>query len=175
MTPDEVQRRANDAALQAVAHALTAAEREQFLAKTSRWPGMNGADVADILELTVDHDLYLEETEPFFEAHEADLPPDTQAKIYALHALIILDQLPTLSRVLKLLSRAGVLDTEHEVKVRDLITEEVADAMARAWDLEHCTEPNTPELSRRQALLLARHAMSRLHTIRERDHIDPLS
>ena len=174
MTPDQLRDRERHAALMAVASALTAAEREQFVAKVWLWPGMAGADVADVLDLTVEHDEFLDKTEPFFEAHMAGLP-DTPGNIFALHALIILDQRLTLSRVLKLLFRAGVLDTEYEAAVRNIVVEEVADDMSRAWDLSYCTEPNTPKITANQALLMARHAMSRLHTIRERDHIDPLS
>jgi hypothetical protein len=175
MTPDQLRGRERHAALMAVAHALTAAEREQFVAKVWLWPGMAGADVADILDLTVEHDEFLDKTEPFYAQLAPGAVPAGPALIFALHALIILDQRLTLSRVLKLLFRAGVLDTEYEAAVRNIVVEEVADDMSRAWDLSYCTEPNTPKITANQALLMARHAMSRLHTIRERDHIDPLS
>jgi hypothetical protein len=176
MTPDQMQERERHTALMAVAHALTADERAQFLAKTSRWRGMDGAEVADILDLTVEHDEFLGQTEPFFTEHDAMMPDGLNyAPLYAAHALIILDQRLTYGRVMKLLFRAGVLDTEHEAQVRNFIVEEVAGEMARAWDLNYCTEAGAPKLGRLDALSMARHAMSRLSVIRDRDHIDPLS
>ena len=58
-------------ALLAVARALTEDETRQLLANTAaRWPRCAGADVADILDLTDNHGLFLETTEPFFEARQ---------------------------------------------------------------------------------------------------------
>lgn len=172
-----VQRQAEEerhAALMAVAHSLTAAEREQFLAKASHWRGLPaGADVADVLDMTTDHDEFLDQTEPFYEAH-TDLP-GMPGVIFALHVLIILGQKLTVPAVLRLLLRAGLLDTAHEGEVRNLIVEEVADDLQRSWNLAHGTSATAPRLDDQMAAQLARHAIARLALIRDRDGIDPLT
>lgn len=177
LSAQRMQAEEQHAALMAVEHALTATQQLAVCAEAfRRWPRMRGAKVADILDITVDHDMFLDQTEPFFELHGDELPDGLNyAPIYAAHALIILGERLNVPAVLKLLFRAGVLDTGHEVAVRNIIVDEVADEMTRAWDLNYCTEPNTPKLDQHQALLMARHAMSRLSVIRDRDHIDPLS
>ena len=177
MTPDQMHREEQHAALMAVQHALTADETARFMdGAIRRFPAFEaeGVTPADVLDYTANYDAFLGLTEPFYEQHEAELPA-VPARIFALHALVILGERLTVSRVLKLLFRAGVLDEEHEAKIRNLLAEEVAVEMMRAWGLEYGTEPNMPELDPDRALLLARHAMSRLAAIRERDHIDPLS
>lgn len=117
-TPEELdrmtreQRDRNDKALSAVARAVTDGGGEaRFLHVTGeRWPRLRGAQVADVLEMTVDRDMFLPITEPFFEAHEAELPP-VPAVLYALHALIILDGIdgarPPLDRLMLMLAKAG--------------------------------------------------------------------
>jgi hypothetical protein len=112
MTSEQTHRNEQHAALMAVAHALTAAEREKFLAKTSRWRGMDGADVADVLDMTVDHDMFLDTTEPFFEKFADQIPSyeGNHAALYAVHAVIILSQRLTPARVASLLQRAGVVE-----------------------------------------------------------------
>ncbi len=98
-------------ALLAVARALTEDETRQLLANTAaRWPRCAGADVADILDLTDNHDLFLETTEPFFEARQGDLP-DVRGLRYAAHALIILGRELTVPALLDLMGRAGLITT----------------------------------------------------------------
>jgi hypothetical protein len=171
MTPDQMQRAERDAALNAVAHALTMKERQQFLAAVARqWPRLVGAHVNDVLEYTTDYDLFLGQTEPFYAQLPVDFPGGP-AVIFALHALIILGQPLTTTRVLKLLIRAGVIDDSPEV--RDAVVAEVAGELASTWNLAHCTQVGYA-LDEGLAVQLARHAMSRLCVIRDRDHIDPL-
>jgi hypothetical protein len=98
-------------ALMAVAGALTDNERAAILARSSTWPGMNGAGVADVLDMTVSYDEFLSQTEPFYESLPPDFPggPGT---IFALHALILLRQPLTVEAVLELLVRAGLVKAE---------------------------------------------------------------
>jgi hypothetical protein len=121
MTPLQMQQAAHHAELTAVAHALTADERAQFLAKTSRWPGMDGAEVADILDLTTDHDEFLDQTEAFFMAHDADMPDGLNyAPLFAAHALIILGRPLTVRAVCALLVKAGCMDAPDYDPTHDL-------------------------------------------------------
>jgi hypothetical protein len=170
-----MQRAERDAALNAVAHALTMKERQQFLAAVARqWPRLAGAHVNDVLEYTTDYDLFLGQTEPFFEEHDSQMPDGSGfAYVVAAHVLIILGRPLTMPAVLKLLQRAGVTGGQEDLVIRDFIIAEVADELARSYSLAHCSEPGHV-LDERIALQLARHAMSRLCTIRDRDHIDPL-
>lgn len=129
MTPLQMQQAAHHAELTAVAHALTAGEREQFLAKTSRWPGMDGAEVADILDLTTDHDEFLDQTEPFFEMHGDELPDGLNyAPLFAAHALIILGRPLTVRAVHALLVKAGCMDAPDYDPTHDLAVVLAADA-----------------------------------------------
>jgi hypothetical protein len=123
--------RERDAALTAVAHALTAEEREQFLAYVrAHWPRLVGADVADVLEHTTDYDRFLDQTEPFFEKC-GDHLPDTPGLIFAAHVLIILGRHLTPGSVLALLQQAGVVDAPLYPDVRvSLRLEDGADANA---------------------------------------------
>jgi len=117
----QMQQAAHHAELMAVAHALTADEREQFLAKTSRWPGMDGAEVADILDLTTEHDEFLDQTEAFFMAHDADMPDGLNyAPLFAAHALIILGRPLTARSVHALLVKAGCMDAPDYDPTHDL-------------------------------------------------------
>lgn len=97
------------AALMAVAHTLTEPERQQFLANCSHWSRLAGAEVADVLDLTTDYDMFLEKTEPFFEQYNDQLPR-TPGNIYALHLLILLNREPSLGGVLAVLQKAGVIE-----------------------------------------------------------------
>src|ERR1700722_17978771 len=112
MTPAEMDRAERDAALIAGAHALTVEEREQFLAKTSRWRGMDGAGVADVLDLTVEHDEFLGQTETFYARLAPGALPAGPALIFALHALIILGRPLTVAAVKQLLVKAGITDDD---------------------------------------------------------------
>jgi hypothetical protein len=121
MTEDQMHQAERDAALTAVAHALTADER---VALTSyaylTWPGFYGAGVADVLEATADRDLFLSATEPFYQAHKAELRQYRPAVTYAMHALVLLQQPLTVKAVLRLLVRAGVTDAPGYDVIRDL-------------------------------------------------------
>lgn len=88
---------------------LTAGETRQFLAEaTRRWPGTEGAHVADVLELTTDHDMFLDRTEPFFEAHPDELR-GARGVTAVLHTLIILGRELTVANAIRLLMQAGLV------------------------------------------------------------------
>jgi hypothetical protein len=162
------------AALMAVAHALTEAERSEFLARTSEtYPRLRGAEVADVLDLTDDYDMFLDRTEPFFEKY-ADQTPDSPAVRFAAHVLILLGLNLTLPALLKLLQRAGVTGEPENILIAGAVVAEVADEMIRSWGLAECSQANAPVLTEARARQLAMHAMARLQVIRDRDHIDPL-
>lgn len=112
MTPDQMQREEQHASLMAVAHSLSDAERVHFLAEVARrWPRMQGAQVADVLDTTADHDMFLDQTEPFFEKFGDQMPDGLNyAPLYAAHVIIILGQKLDPARVAYRLQRAGVLD-----------------------------------------------------------------
>jgi hypothetical protein len=112
MTPEQMRREEEDGQLMAVAHSLTEAERTAFLGKVTRtYPRLNGADVADVLELTADHDMFLDRTEPFFEKFEAQMPDGVHyAPRFAAHVIILLDRELTPGRVWSVMQRAGVVD-----------------------------------------------------------------
>jgi len=171
MTPDQTVEAERTAELNAVAHALTTDESTRLLAAV---PRMRGAHVNDVLDEALECDTFVGQTDPFFERYADQMPDLNYAPAYAAYALLLMGERLTVAAVLRLLFRAGVLGTEHEAQVRDFMVEEVADAMARAWDLNY-GEPGGPKLGRYDARLMARHAIARLHVIRERDHIDPLS
>lgn len=110
MTAGQMREAERDAALMAVAHSLTTAERVLFLGKVARdYPRLRGADVADVLDLTTDHDMFLDRTEPFFERF-ADQVPGTPALIFAVHLIILMGWGLTPARVWVVLQRAGVVD-----------------------------------------------------------------
>jgi hypothetical protein len=92
-----------------IQEALTDGEVCQFLDEAARrWPGTEGAHVADVLELTISHDEFLDQTEPFFEEHGDHLPaaaPNTAA----LHALIILGRELTMANLIAVLLKAGLM------------------------------------------------------------------
>jgi len=102
----------------AVAHSLTEAEREQFLAKTSRWRGMDGAEVADVLDMTTDHDMFLDKTEPFYERFSDQIPScEGDAVAYAMHAIVILGLELTPARLASFLQRAGTCEAPRYPEV----------------------------------------------------------
>lgn len=125
MTEQEMHEAERNSALTAVAHALTTEERIAFLSYAYViWPRLSEADVADVLEATADRDMFLAVTEPFYQAHEAELRQYRPAVTYAMHALVLLQQPLTVKAVLNLLERAGVTDApgydpDHDV-IRDL-------------------------------------------------------
>jgi hypothetical protein len=89
--------------------ALDDAETHQFLAASrDRWPRLDGARVADVLEMTTSHDLFLGQTEPFFEAHPDELR-GARGVTAVLHALIILGRELTVANAIRLLMRAGLI------------------------------------------------------------------
>jgi hypothetical protein len=110
MTPEQTAREQGERqhqALMAVTRALTPDELASILARSSTWPGMNGAGVADVLDMTVDYDEFLSETEPFYEEHHRELG-DNYGIVYAVHALILLRRPLTVEAALELLTRAGL-------------------------------------------------------------------
>lgn len=119
MTPDQMHRAEQHAALMAVTHSLTAAERTLFLGKVARrYPRLDGAGVADVLDLTTDHDMFLDKTEPFYEKFGGHLPEGAgHATILAVHAIIILELELTPARVTCFLQRAGVLEAPRYPEV----------------------------------------------------------
>jgi hypothetical protein len=122
MTPDQMQEQERHAALMAVASALTEQEQAVFLAKVAAtWPRMVGAKVADVLDMMDDHDMFVDQTDPFFELHGEEFPwadINPCAPRFALYVLILLDQRPTVGRVLVLLQRAGVTEAPKYPHVR---------------------------------------------------------
>lgn len=91
-------------ALMAVSRALTSAEAVGVCVEAvRRWPRMQGAGVADVLAITTDHDLFLNETESF---PDWDQLPDFRGNTAAMHALILLGRPLTLDEVLALVRRA---------------------------------------------------------------------
>jgi hypothetical protein len=119
MTPDQMQREERHASLMAVAHSLTAGDRAVFLSRSvRRYPSMDGADVADVLDHTTDYDEFLDRTEPFFARFEAQVP-DVPAVIVAAHLIILMGWELTPARVWSVLQRAGVVEVPRypEVKV----------------------------------------------------------
>jgi hypothetical protein len=162
------------AVLMAVQGALTAQEREALLSRTfEMYPYLRGAEVADVLDLTTDHDIFLDQTEVFGEQHDASLP-DTPGLYIAEHALILLGQRLTVPAVMKLLQRAGLTGEAEDTLVTGAVVAEVVDELMRSWSLAECSQANAPVLDEARARQLAMHAMARLQVIRERDHIDPL-
>jgi hypothetical protein len=125
MTPDQMQDAEREAALLAVAHSLTEAERVLFLGRVARsYPRLNGADVADVLELTVDHDMFLDQTEPFFERFGDQLPDGVNyAPVFVAHVIILLKRKLTPGRAWSVMQRAGVVDAPRfpEVEVGLLV------------------------------------------------------
>jgi hypothetical protein len=120
------------AALMAVAHALTADERASLLGNAvRRYPGLDGAEVADVLDLTTDHDKFLDVTEPFLERYSDQLPQDVRLNA-AMHAIVLLGLKLTPGRLVSLLQRAGLAEAprypEVEVGLRAYEREEPADA-----------------------------------------------
>jgi hypothetical protein len=111
MTPEQMRREEEHGQLMAVAHSLTDAERTAFLGKVTRtYPQLNGADVADVLELTADYDMFLDRTESFFERFEAQMPDGVHyAPRFAAHVIILLGRELTPGRVWSFLQRAGVV------------------------------------------------------------------
>jgi hypothetical protein len=117
MTPEQMQRLERDASLMAVAHSLTAAERVLFLGKVARrYPRLLGADVADVLDFTNDYDEFLDQTEPFFERFDAQMP-DVPGVIFAAHVIIVMGWKLTPGRVWSLLQRAGAVDAPRYPEV----------------------------------------------------------
>jgi hypothetical protein len=115
MTPDQMHQAERHASLTAVAHALTAFETGRFLAAVHvLYPRLRGAGVADVLDLTTDHDMFLAETESFFEQYGEQLhrqmDASSEAPRAAAHALILLGRPLTVENVTALLTKAGVID-----------------------------------------------------------------
>lgn len=134
MTPEQGHRepgheRQHDA-LMALARALTEDETAVILAKAARWPGMNGAGLADIIDHTVEYDEFLNRTEPFFMAHDKDFDSD-YAPAYAAHALILLDRELTVEAVRELMARA-----EEEAGRRYAAAERMARALTDGQGVE---------------------------------------
>jgi hypothetical protein len=118
------------AALMAVQGALTEAERVLLLGNAVRrfGPRMDGAGVADVLDITTNHDMFLAETEPFLERFAPQLPQDAPLGA-AMHAVILLKRELTPARVISLLQRAGVMEAPHFPEVE-----------AGLWVYEACHE-----------------------------------
>jgi hypothetical protein len=113
LTAERTQSEDRHVALMAVAHSLSAFERVSFLGKAVRqWPRFDGAMVADVLDATVDHDMFLDKTEPFFERFSDQIPPyeGNYAAIFAVHAVIIMGLELSPARVAYFLQRAGVIE-----------------------------------------------------------------
>jgi hypothetical protein len=165
MTEDQMAQAEQDAACMAVAHALTAAERERFFAGVR---GMDGADVADILAEAVDRDMLVNDTDEFYEAHPGALP-DIPARAYAVHALLIMRRPLTVPAVLGLLYRAGAVDAP--APGTSAVTAEVAAALDAEWKwVSGGRSPLASWIPEK----LAQAAIRQLAVIRDRDGIDPL-
>ena len=85
-------RDARTADVLAVDRCLTPEERALFLTEVyNRMPRLNGAHVADILDIWDSADAFLGLTEPFWEAHAAELDGIRGAR-FALYAALVLDE-----------------------------------------------------------------------------------
>jgi hypothetical protein len=92
-----------------IQESLTDAEVRQFLDEAARrWPRTDGAHVADVLELTTSHDMFLDQTEPFFDVF-GDLLPTGTPNTAVLHLLIILGRELTVANLTAVLTRAGLV------------------------------------------------------------------
>lgn len=119
-----------------IQEALTDEETRQFLEEaTRRWPGTEGAHVADVLDLTTDHDMFLDQTEPFFEAHVVPGPAPHTA---ALHLLIILGRELTMENLTEVLTRAGLIPAPGD-QVRIF-----GEPEGEVWSHLHPIEPGQP-------------------------------
>lgn len=106
--------------LLAIDRSLTDDEREQFLAYVARrWPNLVGAEPADVLELTTSHDMFLAQTEPFWEEHAAELP-DGAPVTAVLHALIILGAELTVENLTRMLTAAGLMPEPEATRVTEV-------------------------------------------------------
>lgn len=111
LTPERMQAEERHAALMAVAHSLTAFEQVKFRGKAvRRWPRFEGALVADVLDVTADHDMFLAETEAFFTKFGDQLPEAGHAAVFAMHAILILGLELSPARVAYFMQRAGVTE-----------------------------------------------------------------
>lgn len=138
MTPDQMQKAERDAALMAVAHSLTVAERAALLGRAVRIVGlsMDGADVADVLDYTDDFDMFLNQTEPFFEKFSDQLP-ESHAVILALHVIILMGWGLTPGRVWSVMQRAGVVDPPRYPEVEAGLVAAIGGLLAHAGDANH--------------------------------------
>jgi hypothetical protein len=131
MDEDRAAQRLSDAALAAVAAALTPGERAEVLRAAEGWdlvPSTEGVDIADLLDYTTDHDMFLDRTEPFFARHMPDLLDGRYGTIYAMHALILLGQPLTIGAVLALLQRAGFIKPKYPQARASVVLEDGAEA-----------------------------------------------
>lgn len=95
--------------LLALERSLTPAERAVIDAYVKRhWPRLVGATPADVLEHTTDYDMFLDQTEPFYEACGDQLPAGTP-NTAALHLLIILGRRLTPENLRAALAQASLL------------------------------------------------------------------
>jgi hypothetical protein len=93
----------------AVDRCLTEDERALFLSRVvARMPRLDGAHVADILDIWQSGDAYLSLTEPFWDAHRAELTR-TRGVVYAVYAALVLDDGSlNIETVRDLVQRAGL-------------------------------------------------------------------
>jgi hypothetical protein len=148
-TTEQQEHEERNAALAAVAHALTAEERALFLGNAVRlFPHMEGADVADVLDCTTDHDEFLHMTEPFLERFAGQLPQDVRLSA-AMHAVLLLGQELTPGRVTALLQRAGLADAPRypdvKVGVRSLQGKDVGHLMVMGSAEQQMRAAGVPE------------------------------
>jgi hypothetical protein len=93
----------------AVDRCLTDDERARFLAEVyNKMPRLNGAHVADILDIWQSADAFLGLTEPFWEEHRDELQR-TRNIVYAVYAALVLDDGSLrIETVRELAQRAGL-------------------------------------------------------------------
>jgi hypothetical protein len=107
-----MEREVRDAATEdvlAVDRCLTDDERALFLSRVvTRMPRLDGAHVADILDIWQNCDAFLGLVEPFWGAHEAELW-HTRGAVYAVYAALVLDDGSLkIETVRDLVQRAGL-------------------------------------------------------------------
>lgn len=140
MTPDQAQGYERDAALMAVAHALTDAQSVECMHRFKDVTGLSpaGMTVADVLDCTTDHDMFLDQTEPFLERFARQMPQDVPLSA-ALHAVILLGKTLTPGRVIALLQRAGMTEVPRypEVEVGLRVRESDLGGVAQVSDANH--------------------------------------
>jgi hypothetical protein len=94
---DQARRDMIHRVVMAADHCLTDTERNRFLSVLAeRYPNMRGADVADVLDIFADADMYLDISEPMADLHHGEW---SMAHTYAVYLAVFLDDIATWENV----------------------------------------------------------------------------